>query len=50
VRTEVRAVRATSSAPTAPIGMAMAQPVTSPASTTSSTLGLWWSGAGSATG
>ena len=42
VRIEVRAVRATSSAPTAPIGMAMAQPVTRPASTTSSTLGLWW--------
>ncbi len=42
VRIEVRAVRATSSAPTAPIGMAMAQPVTRPASTTSSTVGLWW--------
>ena len=41
VRIEVRAVRATSSAPTAPIGMAMAQPVTRPASTTSSTVGLW---------
>ena len=31
VRNEVRAVSATSSAPTAPIGMAMAQPVTRPA-------------------
>ena len=40
VRNEVRAVRATSSAPTAPIGMAMAQPVTRPAITTSSTVGL----------
>jgi len=36
-RSEVRAVSATRNAPTAPIGSAIAQPVTSPDSTTSIT-------------